>query len=83
MGKFNAVEVVAYETSDGLLFACERKANEHQADIVGALLDELLPHDDRGNITRIDRHNLLMKMLENDNLIKIINNLHNALKKSE
>ncbi len=39
--------VDAYKTSDGKLFEDYNKAFEHQQNIVGELLDELLPHDDR------------------------------------
>ena len=71
----------AYKTSDGLLFECETRAAEHQQGIIGALLDTLLPHDDRGNVTMVDRHNLLMKMLEDDKLPGIIRQLNKALER--
>ena len=34
--------IEAYQTSDGLLFDSERKAEEHQADLLGTELDGLL-----------------------------------------
>lgn len=69
-----------YKTSKGrygaaVLFASERKAIDAQVDILGELLDDLLPHDDRGNVTSIDRHNLLMNMLKKDNLYALISDL--------
>ena len=79
MSRFKPKEIEAYQTTDGSLFACYDKACEHQGDIVGALLDTLLPHDERENFTRIDRHNLLMKMFEDKNLHKIIYDLNEAL----
>ena len=69
----NTVEV--YKTSKGRYFASERKAIDDQVDILGELLDDLLPHDDRGNVTSIDRHNLLMNMLKKDDLYALISDL--------
>jgi len=69
----NTVEV--YKTSKGRYFASERKAIGAQVDILGELLDDLLPHDDRGNVTSVDRHNLLMKMLKKDDLYALISDL--------
>ena len=69
----NTVEV--YKTSKGRYFASERKAIDAQIDILGELLDDLLPHDDRGNVTHIDRHNLLMNMLKRVDLYAVISDL--------
>jgi len=74
---------ICHKTSDGQLFEDERKARSHQEDIVGEMLDGLLPNDDRGNVTRSDRHNLLMKMLKDEDLVKKINALHHALSFTE
>ena len=76
---YNTVAVTTYKTSDGMLFECDRKAEEHQEDIIGELLDCLLPHDDRGNVTMTDRHNILMKQLKSKDLVNNINALHHAL----
>lgn len=73
------LRVIAFKTSDGKLFESDSKAIEHQENIVGELLDGMLPHDDRGNVTHIDRHNLLMKQLEDPNLKDYINKLYVAL----
>ena len=69
----NTVEV--YKTSKGRYFASERKAIDAQIDILGELLDGLLPHDERGNVTSVDRHNLLMNMLKKDDLYAVISDL--------
>tara|TARA_R110001632_G_scaffold143859_2_gene260016 strand:- start:518 stop:805 length:288 start_codon:yes stop_codon:yes gene_type:complete len=69
----NTVEV--YKTSKGRYFASERKAIGAQVDILGELLDDLLPHDDKGHVTYVDRHNLLMKMLKKDDLYALISDL--------
>jgi len=69
----NTVEV--YETSNGCYFASECEAIASQIDILGELLDDLLPHDDKGNVTYVDRHNLLMKMLKRDDLYSLISDL--------
>ena len=57
----------AYQTTDGNLFTSEKAATDHQIDLVGVALDTLIP-DTGGNITRTDRHKLLMAMIEDDNL---------------
>ena len=72
-------EIAAYETSDGTLFEDSRQASSHQEDIIGELLDTLLPHDKRGNITMVDRHNILMEMLSSKELKPLIDKLHYAL----
>ena len=71
--------VYAYQCSDDALFTSERDAKAHQTDIVGEMLDGLLPHDDRGNVTMSDRHNMLMKMLDDTDLARKINELGQAL----
>lgn len=72
-------EITAYKTSDGQLFESEAKAEEHQFDIVGELLDKLIPHDTRGNITHSDRHCVLIQMLASTDLADTVNELHQAL----
>ncbi len=75
----NIVELPCYKTSDGKLHECRSKARDHQSDIVGELLDVLLPHDDRGNISQCDRFNLILEQLKDDDLNKKITALYNAL----
>lgn len=70
--------IEAYKTSDGRLFEDESKAQAHQLDIIGELLDALLP-DTGGNITRVDRYRLLMAALENPNRDGLICKLHHAV----
>ena len=70
--------IEAYKTSDGKLFEDEAKAQTHQLDIIGELLDTLLP-DTGGNITRIDRHRLLMAALENPKRDALIRQLYQAV----
>lgn len=62
------LEVIAYQTSDGELFTDDHKAKEHQENLLGEALDDLLPYDDRGNITRADRTNVLIKQMEDPSL---------------
>lgn len=71
--------IEAYQTSDGQLFTDDRKAKAHQEDIIGQLLDDFLPADDRGNVTRVDRHNILMKQLKDDKLKAKITALYHAI----
>ena len=79
MNHIKISEVEAYQTSDGKLFTDDREAHSHQVDIIGQMLDDLIPDDDRGNITRSDRHNILMKMLNDVTLCDKIKKLHFAL----
>lgn len=72
-------EIEAYQTSDGKLFLDEKKARSHQEDIIGEMLDGLVAHDSRGNVTRSDRHSILMKMLQDPELKRKIADLHQAL----
>lgn len=64
-----------YQTSDSQTFDCEDKALKHQVDLLGELLDGFLPHDDRGNVTQCDRHNLLIKQLKNPRIMSNIKQL--------
>ncbi len=73
----NTVEV--YKTSKGGYFESERLAIDAQIDILGELLDGLLPHDERGNITTADRFNLLINILKKDNLYSLISDLSLAV----
>ncbi len=71
-------ELPCYKTSDGKLHECESKAKEHQANIVGELLDKLMPYG-LGNVTASDRFRLICGQLEDDDLNKKITALYNAL----
>ena len=73
----NTVEL--YQTSDSKTFADENKALEHQINILGELLDDLLPYDKRGNITRSDRQNLLIEQLKDKMLFNKLNVLSNVV----
>ena len=70
--------IEAYQTSDGKIFECDRKASAHQLDIIGELLDTLLV-DIGGNVTRVDRHRILMATLENKNRDDTILKLYQAI----
>ena len=74
--------ITAYQTSDGSIFTDDRKAKSHQEDIIGEMLDGLFPNDDRGNVTRADRYNILMKMIADPELKNKISNLNYALQHS-
>lgn len=69
-------ETLVYKTSDGKLHESERKATEHQSDIIGELLDGFLPQDSRGNVTQSDRFNILTQQLEDTDLKKKVNELY-------
>ena len=71
--------IIAYQVSDGQIFTSESKAIECQQNVIGEMLDDLVPDDGRGNITRVDRYNILTKMLENPDLADKINALAAAL----
>lgn len=60
-------EIDAYQATDGKLFTNKEEAESYQIDLIGVALDILIP-DTGGNITRIDRHKLLMAMIEDQNL---------------
>lgn len=70
--------VPAYKTSDGLLFESEKEAGAHQSDLLGESLDTLLP-DTGGNITRADRHRLLMALFEDPELCTKVAGVHAIL----
>lgn len=72
-------EITAYETSDGMLFTDARKAKDHQDDIIGEALDDLIPIDTAGHITRADRHKMLISMLGDKDLKRKIAVLYAAL----
>lgn len=61
-------ETIVYKTSDGKMFESKNKALSHQEDLLGEALDDFLPYDDRGNLTSVDRHNILMKQLKDPEL---------------
>jgi hypothetical protein len=68
-------ETIVYKTSDGKMFEGKNKAFSHQEDLLGEALDAFLPYDDRGNLTRVDRHNILMKQLKDPELGLKLKNL--------
>lgn len=72
-------EITAFKTSDGVIFDNEKQAEAHQEDIIGTMLDDLVPYDERGNMTRLDRQNILTKMLSDPALKVKIKCLYQAL----
>ncbi|MFO0358927.1 MAG: hypothetical protein ACK50N_00370 [Flavobacteriales bacterium] len=56
--------IEAYQTSDGKIFTEEKAAIEHQADVIGEALDDLIQHDEKGNIYRGDRLSMLLNTLK-------------------
>jgi len=75
----NIIEIECYKAPDGKLFEEYRDAKKYTDDLLGEALDDLLPNDDRGNVTRTDRFNLLMKMIEDENLKQKIATVHQIL----
>jgi|LGVE01.1.fsa_nt_gb hypothetical protein len=70
--------IEAYQTSDGKIFECDRKAEAHQIDLIGELLDALFV-DIGGNVTRVDRHRILMATIENKDRDSLIVKLYQAV----
>jgi len=70
-------ETIVYKTSDGKMFEGKDKALSHQEDLLGEALDAFLPYDDRGNLTRVDRQNILIKQLRDPELGLKLKNLVN------
>ena len=77
--KIVATHISAFITNDGKLFIDQRKADAHQQDLLGQMLDDFLPHDDRGNVTQTDRFNILMKMLDDKDLYKKVSGIYRLL----
>lgn len=71
--------IQAYQTSDGQIFTDQSKASSHQTDVIGEMLDGLVAQDSRGNISRFDRHSMLMNMLNDPQLKAKVAELHAAL----
>ena len=71
--------IEVYKTSDGRYFEDKRKAEEHRMNIIGELLDNFLPNDDRGNITTSDRYSILVKQLNDPELAKKVTALYMAV----
>lgn len=76
-------EVSAYQTADGQLFACEKRAREHEDNLIGETIDELLMlainGNERvaGNVTRVDQHQMALTLLrERHRTLPIIRKLH-------
>lgn len=65
-----------YQTSDLKIHNNEKKALKHQVDILGELLDDFLPNDNKGNVTRSDRFNLLIKQMTDKELFNKIQQLN-------
>ena len=76
-------KIDAFQTSDGKIFTSNSEAISHQEDIIGQLLDDFLPHDDRGNITQSGRYNIIMKQLKDPKLNEKITKLYIALNFTE
>lgn len=76
-------QIEAYQTSDGKIFSTKLRAISHQEDIIGEMLDGLVAEDGRGNVTRSDRHSILMKMLKDPDLKKKIALLNLALQHTD
>ena len=72
----NTIE--AYKTTDGQIFEEYPQALSHQSDIVGELLDTLIPIDESGRMTQVDRHKLLMSILKSKELRSIVRQLYIA-----
>jgi hypothetical protein len=66
---------IVYKTSDGKVFEGKDEAFSHQEDLLGEALDAFLPCDDRGNLTRVDRHSILMQQLKDPELGTKLKNL--------
>jgi len=78
--KIKAKSIAAFIAYDGQLFTDRRKADAHQENLLGEMLDGLLPHDDRGNVTQVDRFNILLKMMQDEDLYKKIAKIYNLLR---
>ena len=72
--------IEVYKTTDGTYFEDYRKAADYQEDLIGAALDELMPDDPSGNVTRSARHNLLMQMLKDEGLLSKVEAVAEALR---
>jgi hypothetical protein len=73
------MRIIVYKTSDGRLFEDEKKSLEHQNDLLGEALDNLLPNDDKGRVTQADRFNLLTKMISDPLLNNKITSIYHIL----
>ena len=74
-----AITFEAYKTSDGELFESQTDANKHQLDIIGECLDDLLAEDGKGRVTRTDRFNILINMLNDEKLLDKVKALYDAV----
>ena len=72
-------EITAYKTIGNKIFEDEQKALEHEENLLGEALDDLFPNDDRGNVTRADRYNILTKMMDDPQLKHRVKQLNEIL----
>jgi len=72
-------QIEAYQTSDGQIFDDEDKAESHQTDIIGELLDGLILDDPKGQFSRIVRRRILLAILDDPNLKSKIADLNKHL----
>lgn len=73
-------QVLMYITTDNKSFEQHNTALRHQTDLLGESLDDLLPHDDRGNITYTDRYNILSKLMKTNSRKETIKKVKQVLK---
>jgi hypothetical protein len=69
-------EIEAYQTSDGKLFTNYSAAEKHQADVIGEALDDLVQHDEKGNIYRGDRLSMLLNTMKHPDFKKKLATLY-------
>ena len=72
-------EIIAFQLSNGEIVINEGEAIRKQLDILGEALDGFLPYDDRGNVTQVDRFNILTKQMGDSSLRDKIDELHHIL----
>lgn len=75
----NTETITVYKTTDGELHVNEYEAIEHQTNLIGEALDDLVADDSRGNITRSCRHSLLMSTMNDDQFKKKVVALYTAV----
>lgn len=75
----NTETVTVYKTTDGELHVNEFDAIEHQMNLIGEALDDLIADDSRGNITRACMHSLLMNTMSDEQFKKKVVALYTAV----
>ena len=68
-------KVLRFTTTDNKLFTDYKDALDHQEDLLGEALDSLIPYDSNGRITRSDRHDVLMQMINPNNRETLTNKI--------